>query len=81
MRIPSTQTSSASSSHGIPTRALLLPFLFAPCLAYTSQHTSRRDIKSLNSDAIQAIVELDPPQWESVEEGHLGKLLIPRACE
>ncbi|WWC87822.1 uncharacterized protein L201_002714 [Kwoniella dendrophila CBS 6074] len=26
-------------------------------------------------------IELDPPQWNSVTEGHLGKLLIPRALQ
>nr|XP_019012132.1 glutaminyl cyclase [Kwoniella pini CBS 10737]OCF50913.1 glutaminyl cyclase [Kwoniella pini CBS 10737] len=28
---------------------------------------------------IKTLVELDPPQWDSVTDGHLGKLLIPRA--
>lgn len=40
-----------------------------------------RDTYPLSEDDIRILVDAAPAQWEDVNEGHLGKLLIPRACE
>lgn len=45
------------------------------------QEHYERESFTLSDEAIQQLVELDPPPWQSVHEGHLGKLLIPRACK
>nr|XP_018264654.1 glutaminyl cyclase [Kwoniella dejecticola CBS 10117]OBR86812.1 glutaminyl cyclase [Kwoniella dejecticola CBS 10117] len=39
----------------------------------------KRDYHTLSNADIRKLVESDPPQWDSVTDGHLGKLLIPRA--
>ncbi|OCF34729.1 glutaminyl cyclase [Kwoniella heveanensis BCC8398] len=38
-----------------------------------------RDFTTLSGDGIRRIAEAYPPEYESVTDGHLGKLLIPRA--
>nr|XP_031862985.1 uncharacterized protein CI109_001460 [Kwoniella shandongensis]KAA5530057.1 hypothetical protein CI109_001460 [Kwoniella shandongensis] len=55
-----------------------------PCSARTTTETEEdhfrtRDFHALSNDDLRSIVELNPPEWKSVNEGHLGKLLIPRA--
>jgi glutaminyl-peptide cyclotransferase len=38
-----------------------------------------RAIQSLSADHLSVLAKADPPDWEGVVEGHLGKLLVPRA--
>lgn len=40
---------------------------------------NRRDFQKLNDGALDILANLAPKQWESVDEGHLQRLLIPRA--
>jgi hypothetical protein len=42
---------------------------------------NRRDFQKLAQSDLGRIAELGPSQWESVDEGHLKALLIPRACK
>ncbi|ORX33665.1 hypothetical protein BD324DRAFT_643833 [Kockovaella imperatae] len=37
-----------------------------------------RDFYTLSSSEVRTLAESDPPQWQDVNEGHLGKLLVPR---
>ena len=39
-----------------------------------------REVYPLSDAAVKDLVALDPPEWSSVDEGHLAKLLIPRPC-
>ncbi|WRT65644.1 uncharacterized protein IL334_002589 [Kwoniella shivajii] len=59
-----------------------LVFLTCITCRREDQHKSghqKRDFHTLSNEKVKKLVELDPPQWNSVTEGHLGKLLIPRA--
>lgn len=58
----------------------LLSWLTLPCSAKNRVNTERY-IDGLESDSVQAILELEPAPWQNVEEGHLGQLLIPRPCK
>lgn len=58
----------------------LLFFDFCGADAQTSRFRTR-DFQSLTDENIRALVQLDPPEWDSVTEGHLGKILIPRVGE
>jgi hypothetical protein len=40
-----------------------------------------REVRTLSTHDLDSIAKLDPPEWSSVSEGHLSKLLIPRVCE
>lgn len=40
---------------------------------------NRRDFQKLNDGALDILANLAPPPWESVNEGHLQRMLIPRA--
>ena len=52
------------------------------CLASCSaRQLPPREVRSLSTDDLGAIAKLDPPEWNSVSEGHLSKLLVPRACK
>lgn len=42
---------------------------------------NKRDFQKLNDEDLEKIVNLPPAQWESVNEGHLQRMLIPRAGE
>ncbi len=60
---------------------LLGLFLCNLCVAeddLTSGHRMRQ-FQTLSDDLVRALAELDPPESTSVTEGHLGKILIPRA--
>ena len=62
-------------------QVLLFTFvLLTLCTAddYPPSHLASRDFKTLDDDAIQSLLQLDPPEWSSVTDGHLGKILIPR---
>ncbi|CAD6584787.1 MAG: hypothetical protein TREMPRED_003957 [Tremellales sp. Tagirdzhanova-0007] len=69
-----------------PLSHFLLTFLFRILLltstfSQTSDARSdfrTRDFQALSEDDVRTLVELEPPQWTSVSEGHLGKILIPR---
>jgi hypothetical protein len=58
----------------------LLLVLLTPTFARETPLPSRA-FTPLSDTALRDIVALDPPEWSSVTDGHLGKLLIPRACE
>ncbi|WVW80090.1 hypothetical protein I302_102063 [Kwoniella bestiolae CBS 10118] len=69
-----------------PPSLLLLLFVFVSCLTLITARQTRdessyqkRDFHTLSNEDITKLVNLDPPQWNGVDEGHLGKLLIPRA--
>lgn len=65
---------------------LHLPFLLAlwlcgaglPALARQAKE-NRRDFQKLDGEALDRLASLPPAQWESVDEGHLQRMLIPRA--
>jgi len=57
-----------------------LSWLTLPCSAKNRVNTERY-IDGLENESVRAIVELEPPPWQNVEEGHLGQLLIPRPCK
>ncbi|KAK6907293.1 glutaminyl cyclase [Kwoniella mangroviensis CBS 10435] len=60
--------------------ALLLFFLLVTARREDEESKyQKRDFHTLSNEDIRTLVESDPPQWNSVDEGHLGKLLIPRA--
>ncbi|KAK8861526.1 hypothetical protein IAR55_002348 [Kwoniella newhampshirensis] len=63
---------------------LLLVFLLSLVTlpsVHAREHEDRfrtRDFHALSKDDLKTIAESDPPEWNSVNEGHLGNLLIPR---
>ena len=69
----------------IPLRpAFFLLLLVSTCLllgnaALAKQaKANRRDFQKLNDGALDILANLAPAQWESVNEGHLQRMLIPR---
>ncbi|WVQ83615.1 hypothetical protein IAT38_005756 [Cryptococcus sp. DSM 104549] len=56
---------------------LLPPTLADPFLA--SDPYAKRTLRPLPASDLEALVKLDPPEWGAVDEGHMGRLLIPRA--
>ena len=40
---------------------------------------NRRDFQKFDTPSLSTLSNIGPAQWENVDEGHLGKLLIPRA--
>lgn len=55
------------------------------CCCWTTVHArqakeNRRDFQKLDNGALATLANLGPAQWESVDEGHLQHLLIPRVC-
>lgn len=59
---------------------LLLLYLSLNLAGAGSDAFRTRDFQTLSTSHLKQIVELPPAEWKSVTEGHLGKLLIPRAC-
>ncbi|ORY27461.1 hypothetical protein BCR39DRAFT_538122 [Naematelia encephala] len=59
---------------------LVIPvvFLLSEVVA-ERDHFQTRDFQTLSAESLRELVDLDPPQWTSTDEGHLSKLLIPRA--
>lgn len=63
-------------------RILYLCTGLAALLWSTSARSSiPRDVQPLSEDALRAMMTSGPAEWDSVDKGHLGRLLIPRACE
>jgi hypothetical protein len=58
-----------------------LSWLALPCLSKNQELNTERYIDGLDHDDLRTILDLKPDPWRSVEEGHLARLLIPRACE
>jgi glutaminyl-peptide cyclotransferase len=40
---------------------------------------NRRDFQKFDTPSLSTLSNIGPAQWENVDEGHLGRLLIPRA--
>ena len=58
---------------------LLLLSLLSPIAHCRHAKENRRDFEKFDTPSLKALAELGPEQWNNVDEGHLGKLLIPRA--
>ena len=56
-------------------------WLVASCLAKNKEVNTERYIDGLEDADLRTILDLKPKPWRSVEEGHLGRLLIPRPCQ
>lgn len=56
-------------------------YLLVPALRTALGSVQPREIRSLSEEHLRMVATADPPEWQSVTEGHLGKMLIPRACE
>lgn len=41
----------------------------------------KRDFRLLTVVEVEAIVKLDPPEWQAVDAGHMEHLLVPRVCK
>ncbi|KAK1927496.1 hypothetical protein DB88DRAFT_478221 [Papiliotrema laurentii] len=54
-------------------------YLLVPALRTALGSVQPREIRSLSEEHLRMVATADPPEWQSVTEGHLGKMLIPRA--
>jgi hypothetical protein len=52
--------------------------LFAQCVLGRQAKENRRDFQKLDDGALDILAGLAPAPWQSVDEGHLQRLLIPR---
>jgi hypothetical protein len=62
--------------------SLLVYLLFFTQLLPTNGHQAkenRRDFQKFDTPSLSTLSNIGPAQWENVDEGHLGRLLIPRA--
>ncbi|KAK4687622.1 glutaminyl-peptide cyclotransferase, partial [Tremellales sp. Uapishka_1] len=62
----------------------VLPFLLlllVHLLVFLPQATAHqtRAFRTLSQENLLGLLDLDPPEWANINEGHLKKLLIPRA--
>jgi len=57
-----------------------LTFLLVPFSAARTAQENRRDFQKLDTGSLERIAKLGE-EWQSVDEGHLQRLLIPRAGE
>jgi glutaminyl-peptide cyclotransferase len=53
------------------------PYLLFLVPALADQYRTR-EFRTLSSDSITTLTQLDPPEWTSLDTGHLSHLLIPR---
>lgn len=61
---------------------LILQFLISlPSTSARQSQLQQRDIQTLSTDHLTYLAKAGPPNWEGTTEGHLGKLLVPRAGE
>ena len=73
--------STFSLSHLLLTHLTLI--LLTPIFCQSNDAPSllrTREFHVLSEEDVRTLVGLGPPQWTSVSEGHLGKILIPRTC-
>lgn len=61
------------------TMTAFLVYLYGLLILSVSAYQFRAH-NPLSSSQLKRVIELDPPQFSSVTDGHLGKLLIPRPC-
>lgn len=61
------------------TMTAFLVYLYGLLILSVSAYQFRSH-NPLSSSQLKRVIELDPPQFSSVTDGHLGKLLIPRPC-
>jgi hypothetical protein len=59
---------------------IALSWLTLPCSAKNRVNTERY-IDGLENESVRVILDLEPAPWQDVEQGHLGRLLIPRPCK
>jgi hypothetical protein len=66
----------------LTTPTLLTTFLlllFSPLVVGHQAKENRRDFQKFDTPSLSTLSNIGPAQWENVDEGHLGRLLIPRA--
>lgn len=61
------------------TMIAFLVYLYSLLVLSVSAYQSRSH-NPLSTSQLKRVIELDPPQFSSVTDGHLGRLLIPRPC-
>jgi len=62
-----------------PTTSIFLVVSLAKDLVVGHQlKENRRDFQKFDTPSLSTLSNLGPAQWENVDEGHLGRLLIPR---
>lgn len=62
-----------------PTTSIFLVVSLAIDLVVGHQlKENRRDFQKFDTPSLSTLSNLGPAQWENVDEGHLGRLLIPR---
>ncbi|OXH20826.1 glutaminyl cyclase, partial [Cryptococcus neoformans] len=77
-RVDSCNKKGATGDHAhIIAMILLLVYLYSLLVLPVSAHQSR-SYNPLSISQLKRVIQLGPPQFSSVTDGHLGKLLIPR---
>ena len=61
------------------TSILPVAFLVLDLVVGHQAKENRRDFQKFDTPSLSTLSNIGPAQWENVDEGHLGKLLIPRA--
>jgi hypothetical protein len=59
--------------------SILLGFLLVDLVSGHQAKENRRDFQKFDTPSLSTLSNLGPAQWDNVDEGHLGRLLIPRA--
>lgn len=79
-RVDSCNKKGATGDHAhIIAMILLLVYLYSLLVLSVPAHQSR-SYNPLSISQLKRVIQLGPPQFSSVTDGHLGKLLIPRPC-
>ena len=60
--------------------SFLLLLLVPPSLARIWSAHPSRDFRTLDDAVLPLVARADPPPWRGVAEGHLGRMLVPRAA-
>ena len=61
------------------TSILPVVFLVLDLVVGHQAKENRRDFQKFDTPSLSTLSNIGPAQWENVDEGHLGRLLIPRA--
>jgi hypothetical protein len=61
------------------TTSILLSFFLVDLVIGRQVKENRRDFQKFDTPSLSTLSNLGPAQWDNVDEGHLGRLLIPRA--
>lgn len=79
-RTDSSNKKKATRDHAHAIEMILLLFYLYPLLVLSVSAHQSRSYNPLSTSQLKRLIQLDPPQFSSVTDGHLGKLLIPRPC-